>query len=182
MVRRELSRSMTNSANWRVHPAKTLISLGICLVWSKSSLSAWRNHVSLVTYWAHSEDSDQAGGCTGLSKSFLGAQIILCFVMLRLKAFNLVIDYYTTAAEGLFYFIFIWVLQPDYLTNLESSKLLGGAKTWISKRKTTWKPASRTWLVLHVTRTRLKPTEVWFDFCFTSLKHILGHFGRGQLT
>ena len=22
----------------------------------------------------------------------------------------------------------------------------------------------------------------WFDFCFTALRHILGHFGRGQLT
>ena len=22
----------------------------------------------------------------------------------------------------------------------------------------------------------------WFDFCFTALQHILGHFGRGQLT
>ena len=21
----------------------------------------------------------------------------------------------------------------------------------------------------------------WFDFCFTTLQHILGHFGRGQL-
>ena len=23
---------------------------------------------------------------------------------------------------------------------------------------------------------------VWFDFCFTALRHILGHFRRGQLT
>ena len=23
---------------------------------------------------------------------------------------------------------------------------------------------------------------VWFDFCFTALRHILGHFGRSQLT
>ena len=22
----------------------------------------------------------------------------------------------------------------------------------------------------------------WFDFCFTAFQHILGHFGRGQLT
>ena len=22
---------------------------------------------------------------------------------------------------------------------------------------------------------------VWFDFCFTALQHILGHFGHGQL-
>ena len=24
--------------------------------------------------------------------------------------------------------------------------------------------------------------KVWFDFCFTALQHILGHFRRGQLT
>ena len=23
---------------------------------------------------------------------------------------------------------------------------------------------------------------IWFDFCFTALQHILGHFGGGQLT
>ena len=29
---------------------------------------------------------------------------------------------------------------------------------------------------------KLKNIEVWFDFCFTALQHILGHFGRDQLT
>ena len=24
--------------------------------------------------------------------------------------------------------------------------------------------------------------RIWFDFCFTALQHILGHFGHGQLT
>ena len=42
-------------------PAKTQISLGIRPVWSKSSLSAWRKLGSLITLWAHSEDSDQPG-------------------------------------------------------------------------------------------------------------------------
>ena len=37
-------------------PAKTQISPGICPVWSESSLSTWRNHGSLATHWAHSED------------------------------------------------------------------------------------------------------------------------------
>ena len=44
-----------------VHPAKTQISLGICPVWSESSLSAWRQLGSLATYWAHSKASDQTG-------------------------------------------------------------------------------------------------------------------------
>ena len=54
-----LSRLMTKSTKWHEHPAKTQISLDICLVWSESSLSAWRNIGSLAIHWAHSEDSNQ---------------------------------------------------------------------------------------------------------------------------
>ena len=39
-----------------VRPAKTQISLGICPVWSESSLSTWRKLGSSVTDWVHSED------------------------------------------------------------------------------------------------------------------------------
>ena len=53
-----LSRLMTKPTKWHVRPAKTQVSLGIHLVWSESSLSTWRKLRSLVTYWAHSEDSD----------------------------------------------------------------------------------------------------------------------------
>ena len=44
-----------------VRPAKTQISLGLCPVWSESSLSAWRNLGSIATHWVHSKDSDQTG-------------------------------------------------------------------------------------------------------------------------
>ena len=44
-----------------VRAAQTHVSLGIRPVWSESSLSAWRKLESLVTHWAHSEDSDQTG-------------------------------------------------------------------------------------------------------------------------
>ena len=47
---------MTKPTKWHVRPAKTQISLGICPVWSDSSLSAWRKFGSLATHWAHSED------------------------------------------------------------------------------------------------------------------------------
>ena len=51
-----------------LHPAKTQISLGICQVWSVSSLSAWRKLGSLATHWAHSEDwSDWADAQADLS-------------------------------------------------------------------------------------------------------------------
>ena len=55
----ELPHDKTN--NVAVRPAKTQISLGICPVWSESSLSAWRNLGSLAIHWVHSEDSDQTG-------------------------------------------------------------------------------------------------------------------------
>ena len=55
-----------------VRPAKTQISLGIRPVWSKSSLSAWRNLGSLATHWAHSEDSDQTGRMPRLIWGFAG--------------------------------------------------------------------------------------------------------------
>ena len=60
-----------------VHPTKTQISLGIQPVWSESSLSAWRNLGSLVTHWAHSEDSDQTRRTPRLIWVFAGRTIIL---------------------------------------------------------------------------------------------------------
>ena len=52
--------------------AKTEISLGICLVWSKPSLSAWRSLGSLATHWAYNEDSDQTGWMPRLIWVFAG--------------------------------------------------------------------------------------------------------------
>ena len=60
-----------------VHPAKTQISLGICPVWSESSLSAWRKLGPLATQWAHSEDSDQTGRMPRLIWVFAGCTVIL---------------------------------------------------------------------------------------------------------
>ena len=64
-----LSHSMTKPTKRHLHPAKTHISLGIRLVWSEPSLSAWRNRGSLAIHWVHSENSE----------SLLDAQVIFCF-------------------------------------------------------------------------------------------------------
>ena len=56
----QMSHLMTKPTKWHVCPAKTQISLGICSVWSESSLSAWRKLGSFTTRWAHSLGSDQA--------------------------------------------------------------------------------------------------------------------------
>ena len=66
-----------------VRPAKTQISLGICPVWSESSLSAWRNIGSLATHWAHSEDSDQTGRMPRLIRVFAGHTLILLVLSCR---------------------------------------------------------------------------------------------------
>ena len=57
----KLSHIMTKGTTWHMRPAKTLISLGICPVWSGSSLAAWRKLGSLATHWVHSKDTDQTG-------------------------------------------------------------------------------------------------------------------------
>ena len=49
---------MTKPTKWHARAAKTQTSLSIHPVWSESSLSAWRNLMSLATHWVHSEDSD----------------------------------------------------------------------------------------------------------------------------
>ena len=59
-----------------MRPAKTQISLGICPVWSESSLSAWRKLESLATHWGHSEDSDQTGRMPRLIWVFAGRTVL----------------------------------------------------------------------------------------------------------
>ena len=69
-------------------PAKTLFNMGICRVWSESSVSSWRKFGSLATHWAHSEDwSDWADAQADLSFSWAHSQIV-DVVMLRLFAIH----------------------------------------------------------------------------------------------
>ena len=69
------SHLMTKPTKWHVRPSKTQISLGICAVWSESSLSAWRNIGSSAACWVHRKDSDQTGliwVSTGRTCHFIG--------------------------------------------------------------------------------------------------------------
>ena len=65
----------TNKKSMR--PVKTQIGLGICPVWSESSLSAWRKLGSSATHWVHREDSDQTGQMPKLRWVFAGCTLIL---------------------------------------------------------------------------------------------------------
>ena len=80
-----LSHVKTKPTKWHARPAKTQIGLGMCPVWSESSLSAWRKLGSLATHWAHSEDSDQTGWMPRLIWVISGGTChFVCFVMTRL--------------------------------------------------------------------------------------------------
>ena len=54
------------------------------------------------------------------------------------------------------------------------------------KRGTAYRALSNGLLVVVLCLNNTNPPKhmilVWFDFCFTALQHILGHFGRSQLT
>ena len=88
----ELWHDKTNKMS--VRPAKIQISLGICPVWSESSLSAWRKFGSLAIHWTHREDSDQTGRMPRLICVFAGRTLILLVLSCR-------------DSTGLYNFIFV---------------------------------------------------------------------------
>ena len=61
-------------STWPVRPAKTQISQS-----DQSSLSSWRNLGSLASHWAHSEDSDETGGCPHADQSLCWAHRSFCW-------------------------------------------------------------------------------------------------------
>ena len=83
-----MRRSMTKPTNWLVYSAKSHIILGICPVWSESSLSALRNLWSLATHWVHNEDDDQTAHLRRLIRLSAGCTFhFVGFVVLWLKHF-----------------------------------------------------------------------------------------------
>ena len=82
----EMSRIVTKPTKWHVRPAKTQISMGICLVWSESSLYAQWVAKDPSFLHADSEDSDQTGQMPRLIRVFAGCTWhFVGFVMRRLK-------------------------------------------------------------------------------------------------
>ena len=68
-----LSCLMTKPTKWSVHPAKTQISLGICPVWSESSMCTQSVAIKDLSFLhADSEDSDQTGRMPRLIWVFAG--------------------------------------------------------------------------------------------------------------
>ena len=73
----KLNLRMTKPTKWHVRPAKTPISLGICPVWSESSLCVQWVAKDIMLLDADSNDSDQTGQMPGWSEFSLGAHAIL---------------------------------------------------------------------------------------------------------
>ena len=65
------------TTKWHVRPAKTQISLGICPVWSESSLCSQWIAKDLIFLDADSKDSDPTGRMPRLIWSSLDAHVIL---------------------------------------------------------------------------------------------------------
>ena len=72
-----MSGSMTKPTKFHMHPAKTQISLGICPVWSESSLCALKDSQGPKASSCGQQRLIRLGGCTGWSESSLNAQVIL---------------------------------------------------------------------------------------------------------
>ena len=77
-----LSHDMTKPTEWECTQRRQ-ISLGICPVWSESSLSTGRKLGPLGTHWAHSEGSDQTGRMPRLIWVFTGRTLILLVLSCR---------------------------------------------------------------------------------------------------
>ena len=83
---KKMSRLMTKQTKWHVRPAKTLISLGICPVWSESSLCTQWVAKDPGFLHADSKDSDQTGRMPRLIWVFAGRTChFVGFVTRRLK-------------------------------------------------------------------------------------------------
>ena len=101
-----------------VHLAKTQISLGICPVWSESSLSTWRKLGSLATLWVHREDSGQTGRMPRLIWVFAGRTLILLVLSCRgshyvlIKLFDLI--WFDTMSFTIFYLILLLLSNDGY--------------------------------------------------------------------
>ena len=71
--RNHMSRNVRKRTFWHVRPTKTQISLRVRAVWSESSLSTWRNFVSLAIQNAPMKILMRLCECAGWSESSLGA-------------------------------------------------------------------------------------------------------------
>ena len=78
-----MSHDMTKPNKMSVCPAKTQISLGICPVWSESSLCAQWVAKDPKVLRVHSEDSDQTGQMHRLIWVFAGRTLILLVLSCR---------------------------------------------------------------------------------------------------
>ena len=120
---------MTKATKWHVRPAKTQISLGIHPVWSESSLSAWRKLGSLVTHWAHSEDSAQTGRMPRLISVFAWRTgHLVVFVMRRLILFccleYFIIQTYSSILAISYFVYLFWAFYNTVTCVLLQDKLV----------------------------------------------------------
>ena len=116
-----------------------------------------------------------ASSC-GHAKSSLYACDFVGFVMLLLISYILSEVVYVMTSGGQIFRLLIRIASP---INTHIDGELKKIVLWLS---------SYTQIICfsaHIPHlwyiTVMYCSKFWFDFCFTALQHILGHFGRGQL-
>ena len=82
LIELHVSRDMTKPTKW-VCAQRKLGSAWASAQSDQSSLSAWGNHGSLATHWAHCEYSDQTGRMPRLIRDFAGRTLILLVLSCR---------------------------------------------------------------------------------------------------
>ena len=120
---------ITKPTKWHVRLAKTQISLGICPVWSESSLSAWRKLGSLAPIECTAKTLIRLGGCPGWTESLLGAQSRCRFFRAVAHMFNLNPSKYFKDFFSSNIYNYIFIMQHIYWTSFE----------WLSDIWFTWK-------------------------------------------
>ena len=134
---------MTKPTKWHVHPATTQISLGICPVWSESSLCAHWVVKDPMFLHANSEDFDQTGRIPRLIWVFAGrTDHFVGFIMLPLIWWQLWTSNWTTLVRlrnqtctftSMYSSIFAIFISSKIAANEKESYQNWGAR-WLSGR------------------------------------------------
>ena len=184
---------MTKPTKWHVRPTKSQISLGIFPVWSKSSLSTkvgpkcWTMLKHVGNHWKNADIWQTCELTAGFTTSLTYEPIWVSKVFSELRtSFNMskslmsdwIVTFFSITKENMINLFFNRVLQSIKIISLILSRaIIRWGQNGRSQRKTIWPPASRSWLVLHVTRARLEPTAVRWGVQF--LISVLNHSSKG---
>ena len=150
---------MTKPTKWPVHPAKTLISLGICPVWSESSLCTQWVAKDSVFLHADSKDSDQSRWMPRLIWVFSGCKAYFVgFVMRWLNIFCLMVYGIAHGLNSQWWINAMWNDSKTsiFVKNTQKTPVMICHGSW-----NLWVVAGLVWLPLPLWRSLVQ--NCWFN-------------------